>query len=81
MIDDIIKIMKKIFNMGDEVQLLPTDTQADISEWDSLAQMEIVTELEEYFDIKFDFMDLISMDSPAEIEKIVRAKKNGAGEA
>lgn len=74
MLDDIIKIMKEVFQVGDEYKLSPTDTQSLIGEWDSIAQVELVTALEEKYHVKFDFMDLVEMDSPIAIAQVLAKK-------
>ena len=42
-----------------------------IPEWDSVAHMSLVTELEEAFDIMFDTDDIIDMSSPLKAREIL----------
>lgn len=42
-----------------------------ISEWDSVAHMSLVAELEDAFDIMLDTDDIIDMSSPAKVKEIL----------
>jgi len=48
---------------------------ADIAEWDSLAQIDIITACEGEFDIKFDLRDIPDIKSVADLVDIVLRKK------
>ncbi len=43
-----------------------------IPEWDSVAHMSLVTEIEEAFDIMLDTDDIIDMSSPAKAREILQ---------
>jgi acyl carrier protein len=48
-------------------------TKDDVSSWDSLRQMDLVTSLENEFNITLEMMEIASMDS---VKSIVDALKN-----
>ena len=43
----------------------------DISQWDSVANMSLIAEIEEVFDIMIDSEDVIKMNSVREIKEIL----------
>lgn len=49
-------------------------TSDDLEEWDSLASMTIVRELEKHFNIHFSFDDLLNLDSVKGIKKMISEK-------
>ena len=42
-----------------------------IAEWDSVAHMNLIAELEEQFDVMLDTDDIINMNSPAKAKEIL----------
>ena len=46
----------------------------NLEEWDSLASMSLVIQLEKKFAIKFEFDDVIQMDSLGAVKRVVMGK-------
>lgn len=66
--------LKKIFadSLGIDKEVVTDDLQYNsIPEWDSVAHMTLITELEESFDIMLDTDDIIDMSSPAKARLIL----------
>lgn len=56
-------IFKKMFNVSDEE--LSTLAYKETAEWNSMAQIALVSELEEQFDLDFDTDDIFQLKSYA----------------
>lgn len=50
-------------------------TSGDVEGWDSLHHLMIITEVEQVFGIKFDFMEILEMKSVGDICKAVEKLK------
>ena len=64
----------KVFteSLGVKEEVIVNDLQYNsIPEWDSVAHMSLVAELEEEFDIMLDTDDIIDMSSPAKAKEIL----------
>lgn len=57
-----IAAFKKVFPLKDNNKLAELKYQ-DILEWDSVGHMELITELEDAFDIEFETDDIIDFSS------------------
>jgi acyl carrier protein len=49
-------------------------TQQDVSNWDSLTQMDLVISLEQEYDIVLDIDDIVKMTSVSHIVDVLRSK-------
>lgn len=49
-------------------------TQQDVSNWDSLTQMDLVISLEQEYDIVLDIGDIVKMTSVSHIVDVLRSK-------
>jgi len=66
--------LKKVFAeaLGVNEDIIIDDLQYNsISQWDSIAHMSLVAEIEETFDIMLDTDDIIDMSSPAKAREIL----------
>ncbi len=66
--------LKKIFadSLGINKEMITADLQYNsIQEWDSVAHMALIAELEENFDIMLDTDDIIDMSSPVKAKLIL----------
>ncbi len=66
--------LKKVFAeaLGVNEEIITDELQYNsIPEWDSVAHMSLVAELEEAFDIMLDTDDIIDMSSPAKAREIL----------
>ncbi len=69
-------IFRSIFN-DEKLNINLKTTQAEIEQWDSLNHAMIIDQVEKQFKIKFDLMDMLSMQTVEEICEKVIAKKEG----
>jgi acyl carrier protein len=65
--DRLFQLLAKVFNMKAS-DIHESLTKEYIYAWDSLMQMELVTEIEREFDIQFSMDEIVSMDS---VQKII----------
>jgi acyl carrier protein len=49
-------------------------SMAEVESWDSLQHMSLVASLEETFGVEFTFDEIVSMQSMAEIKRVLRQK-------
>jgi acyl carrier protein len=73
----LIKILAAIFDMPAN-QIHASLTKHDIYKWDSLVQMELVSSIENEFNIQLTIDEMVSMDSVQKIADIL--KKYGVTE-
>lgn len=74
-------MLKKVEDIFREVMELDEDAKLDdemnsdnVEEWDSLASMSLVLRLEKEFNIKFEFDDVLQMDSLGAIKRVTAGK-------
>ena len=72
-IEQIIEIVRKITE-DDKAEIIESTTAQDVSGWDSLSHIYIITEVEKHFDIKFSAVDAYNMKSVGDFCKIVETK-------
>jgi acyl carrier protein len=48
--------------------------QADFEDWDSLAHMQLVAEVETAFDVTFELTEVVDLASPADFVNLVKKK-------
>lgn len=58
------------FTDNEELALTMETTNEDIEEWDSVAHIQIIFELEEAFELQFDAEEIVELNS---VEKIINA--------
>ena len=74
---DVLSKLQDIFRdiFDDESLVLTRETTAaDIEEWDSLAQVNIIVACEAEFGIKFDLNDIVQLKSVGDIVDMVERK-------
>jgi len=77
--DSILSNLQDIFRdhfKNDQIVVSPTTTQTDIPNWDSLNHAVLIDKIEKHYEIKFDLMDMISMQNIGDICDKVLEKKN-----
>jgi acyl carrier protein len=69
-----------ILNVTDNtgLKIEPAYAAKDIKNWDSLHHVMIINEVENYFDIQFDLVEMLDMSSVDDICHAVLKKKNAA---
>ena len=69
----LISILSEVFNLK-ESEINISLTKDAISSWDSLKQMDLVTTLEEKFDITLEIQDILKINSVKTICEILKDK-------
>jgi len=70
----------KLHNLIAETLHIPMEkindelTMADVDAWDSLQHMNLIASLEQTFGAEFTFEEIITMQSVAEIKRVLRGK-------
>ena len=76
--DNEMEKIKKIFTEVMGLSLIPEDfldlKMSDIEEWDSLANMNLLMEIESVYDIRFSIEEMTKLNSIADITKTVSEK-------
>jgi len=68
--DKLVKVFAEALGVNEDI--ITDDLQYNsIPEWDSVAHMSLVAEIEEAFDIMLDTDDIIDMSSPAKAKEIL----------
>jgi acyl carrier protein len=49
-------------------------TMTEVESWDSLQHMDLIVNLEQAFQAEFTFEEIVSMQSVAEIKRVLRSK-------
>lgn len=57
-----------------ESQIVLELTKADVDQWDSLKQMDLINSLEQQFDIALEIQDIVKMDSVKNILAVLKQK-------
>ncbi len=68
------EIFREVMEMDDDQQLSGDMSSDNMEEWDSIASMSLVMKLEEAFGIKYEFDDIVQMDSLEAIKKVTAGK-------
>lgn len=74
---EIIKELQKIFQdvFDNDDIIISTETVAeDIDEWDSLAHIELIKEIEKHFNVKISSKELFSWDNVGEMADSILMK-------
>lgn len=68
------EIFREVMELNDDQQLRGDMSSDNMEEWDSIASMSLVMKLEEAFGIKYEFDDIVQMDSLEAIKKVTAGK-------
>ena len=69
-------IFRSVFN-DEQVLLLPDTAQGHVDQWDSLNHAILIEAIEKHYNIKFDLMDMISMQTVGDIcDKVIARKES-----
>lgn len=71
--EKIKQVFNSVFQVSPE-QVSDTLSPQDVSGWDSLGHVRLVTALQEQFGVEFDVDEIMSMENVAEIKKIIAAR-------
>jgi acyl carrier protein len=66
-------LLAEVFNLR-EADITPELTKADVGNWDSLKQMDLVVSLEREYDLSLEIPDIVRMTSVGAIMEVLREK-------
>ena len=75
----LVTVLSEVFGIRTD-QVSPELTKDDVSSWDSLKQMDLVTSVEHEFSISLEVADIIRMDSVAKIISVLQEKGINLGD-
>jgi acyl carrier protein len=67
-------IFKQVFQ-NNELEITYETTTHDITEWDSFSNIELILNIENAFDIKFDLRELSSIKNVGELSEYILSRK------
>lgn len=68
------QIFREVMQLDDDVELRGEMNSDELEEWDSLASMSLIMKLEKEFGIKYEFDDILQMDSLDTVKRITAGK-------
>jgi len=74
--DPLLAVFRTVFQ-NESLELKNDSSFEDVPGWDSVAHMNLITVIEEEFNVKFSIGDIMSMNSVGAIRDVL-AKKQGA---
>jgi acyl carrier protein len=69
----IAEVFSEVFQVPPE-QVTDSLSPQDVTGWDSLGHVRLVTQLQEQFGVEFDVDEIMRMENVAEIKKILAAR-------
>lgn len=67
------EIFRKVFNEPNLI--IDTEMNAnDVDSWDSLSHMEMISNVEEAFGVKFKLKDLVKLKNVGDLERLIEEK-------
>lgn len=72
-IEKLQDIFRDVFN-DDGIILSETMTSSDIDDWDSLAHIQLITEIEKSFGIRFTVQEAVSAENVKEFTELIDSK-------
>lgn len=77
--EEVLKILTAIFQNNfddDEIQLTDETSSADIEDWDSLEQINLVVAVQDKFKVRFNIEEVNSMSNVGEMVDFIIKKVN-----
>ncbi len=77
--EEILKKLEDIFRDildNEDIELTEETTADDILEWDSLTHIQLVVEIQEYYNMKFSASEMISWDNVGDMCETILSKLN-----
>ena len=71
--DKLQKIFRNVFD-DKKLQIRRETTAADIEDWDSLAQINLVAAIEAAFSLKFDIADILALKNVGDMMDLIDQK-------
>ena len=75
MLEQLQQVFKKVFK-NEGLVIAPNTSAKDIKMWDSLTHLELITSIEEKFNIKFSFSEVMQFNTVADIIIVLEKKVN-----
>ena len=72
-LEELQPIFHDVFD-DDEIVVTAQTSAKDIEDWDSLAQIRLVTAMEKFFSIKFTFDELQSLKNVGDMVSLIQGK-------
>ncbi len=72
--EKIEEIFREVMELDEDMELNDDMNSDNMEEWDSLASMSLVMKLENAFGVKYEFEDILQMDSLSAVKKITLGK-------
>ena len=74
---EIFAKLSEVFSdvFDEDITVTENTTAADIEDWDSLAHITLIAEVEDAFDIKFSMKEVTGMKNVGEMAKLIEVKK------
>lgn len=67
------EIFRDVF-ADDAIVLQGTTTSSDIEDWDSLAHIQLISEIENHFGIQFTLQEVVAASNVSEFVQIIESK-------
>ena len=71
------KIIRKVLEIDDNILLTDNMKIGSIPEWDSLANMTLICYIENEYKFRFEFDEILELDTIGSIKKLVNKKVSG----
>lgn len=68
------EIFREVMELSDDLEINDNMNSENMEEWDSLASMSLVMKLEQEFGIKYEFDDILQMDSLGAVKRVTEGK-------
>lgn len=68
------KILKEVCNLSESIEINDDMSPNNVEGWDSLANIQLITELEATFEIEFDFDELLDIENWGSFKAAVKKK-------
>jgi acyl carrier protein len=72
-IDNLQEVFRKVFGKNDLLISVNTSTK-DIKSWDSLTHLELIAAVEEAFDVKFSFAEVMQFNTVGDMIQAIEKK-------
>jgi len=72
-LEEVNNIFRKVLN-NSTINLTEISTAEDVDEWDSLNNIRLITEVEQYFNVKFKLREIMKLKNVGELCTSVQTK-------
>lgn len=74
--DELKKIIKNELQLNDSINLIESTTASEVPGWDSLKHINIITSVENYFNIKFKGLEILRIKNLGDLQQLIDKKLN-----